>query len=207
MEDITFTIEDEFEDSLLKPLMKGLCGEITLRFDPENIKYYSVNHPIDFKVYLSNINGVIYTDSSMDLMFIICGFTDEFSNSSNNFTICTTVFKKCLLEIEKAYRTSISDHEVRKYPIYQILENYFTSGNSDDWFCDNEMKKPWKGFILDFENIYHKKVIIKRDEEILFTISEIDGIATLMDEMKAGTADPILYELPIERMKSARKTE
>jgi hypothetical protein len=214
MEDITFTIRDTlFDNSLIRPLMRGLWGEMTLRFDPEDHQYHSVNHSINFVIKITYYYNSIIAKSFLEMMF--SEYKSKYECNGSLFTnseLCMMLFERCLLKMERDYRYSkILDHEVRKYPIYQLLENRFAlTGYDDHRYYVEEANKPWKGFVLlDTEDTDPSgEITIEKDGEILLVINVVDkNIPILMDEIKAGTADPILYELPIERMKSARKTE
>jgi hypothetical protein len=214
--DITFTVEDCLsEDSLLRPLMSGLWGEITMKYD-SNSFYYSVNHPIDFFIFVDKIKDELIFSAGMELISIT-SFDDstKYSDKTNTkIEICSVLFKECLLKIENIYKTHvIVNHEVRKYPIYQLLENSYTSR-----LLNRPYNTPsWKGFVLDphrqIRDLYDGYLSIEQDGVEIYEIyrgtvwDSWKIICKLMEDMKAGTADPALYVLPIERMKSARKTE
>jgi hypothetical protein len=212
--DITFTVEDCLpEDSLLRPLMRGLWGEITMKFDQDREEYYS-DHPTDFQTYPDVFDYDSIVSSSLELMFIP-SYNDNIDLTASKTEACSTMFKGCLLRLEKIYKNNnILDDEVRNYPIYQLLESYYIST------CLNFSHNPcsWRGFTLDPDSSIGYEhggyISITRGEikiyeiYVLSILDALKKIRVLMEDMKAGTADPILYsESPIERMKSARKTE
>jgi hypothetical protein len=209
--DITFTVEDCLsEDSLLRPLMSGLWGEITMKYD-SNSFYYSVNHPIDFFIFVDKIKDELIFSAGMELISIT-SFDDstKYSDKTNTkIEICSVLFKECLLKIENIYRIhGIVNHEVRKYPIYQLLENSCTAKLLN--YPYNIAS--WKGFTLNYRSdgyMYITQDGVKIYEFYIDTMSSFSGlIRRLMEDMETETADVIFYTgLSIERMKSARKTE
>ncbi len=202
MEDITFTVEDILpEDSLLRPLMHGLWGDVTMKFS--NSYYHLENYPINFTILVINDGRKITMQATMRVIFIRSEYREISISSNPDYNkIGLMLFNKCLLETEDKYQyVGPTHHEVRKYPIYQMLENSSIAKllNYSHISCS------WKGFILNVGNLSVGVSIAVDGKRIYYAI--IKDITILMDEMKAGTADPILYSGFSIGTKSARKTE
>jgi hypothetical protein len=202
--DITFTIKDDLpEDSLMRILMKGLWSEITMKYDPDHNQYTSINSPVYLEITLHK------KDDSVRFVFMELLLVSSWRNKNHcRFTpeVCPLIFKVCLIQLNDIYRSyGVVEHEVRKYPIYQLLESYYISILMHIRYIYH----PWRGFILNLDNAGY--ISIKRGDVKIYEI-HIDSprniskiIHELMEDMKAGTANPALYELPIERIKSAKK--
>jgi hypothetical protein len=199
--DITLMIKDDLpEDSLMKILMKGLW-EITMNYDPDHNSYSSINSPVYFQIELEKDDSVRFI--VMELIFVSSWFIENYRITPE---VCPLIFRECLMKLNDIYKEcGVVEHEVRKYPIYQILESYYISIS----VYGGKISYLWRGFKLNLDNI--ECISIERDDVKIYEI-HIDSpcniskiIHELMEDMKAGTANPALYELPIERIKSAKK--
>lgn len=217
MENVTFTIKDKLPaNSLVRPLLEGLSDEITMKYD-ETEKCYLSEHSIYFKVSIEVKDRRLEVITEMSFIFLEALSSEHFYISSeiSHSRIFARLFTKCLLKIEDRYcKKRITHNDVRRYPIYQLLENYMVNcyGELDR---DNQ-KCQWKGFTFYIDYIYYDgyyadygEFTIKYGDEKLYYFENLsfNELLNILEEMRSGTAPSVFYtELPIKRIKSA-KTE
>ncbi len=210
--DIAFTVEDILpEDSLLRPLMYGLYGDVTMK----NMKhgcYHLHNHLVEFTIITIRCNEGVEVGATMKILFTETTYGEIVRIPIDYNRITPILFNKCLLEIEEVYRKNgIKNNEVRKYPVHQILESYYIFISTVRYHEYIIRDFTWRGLLVNS----HGDLTIRIDDEIIGPITSTRDIVNnlplvpklLMNEMKKGIASERFYVLAIERIKSARKTE
>lgn len=204
MEDITFTIKDKLpSNSLIRPLIEELFGETTIKYD-ETEECYLLEYIVRLELYITISNEIIEVDYKMKFMFLKAKGCDSFYVSSEIpiHKICAKIFTKCLLKIENDYHMKgITHDKVRKYPIYQLIENYIIYGST----ISNYYESTWKGFTLaacDGWNTTNIK--IKFNDKTIFCKNGVP-LRDILEKMKSEIAPSVFYtESSIRRIKSAK---
>jgi hypothetical protein len=188
--EIVFELEKIPVDALIYPLIADL---------PRIIKLYPLNnipHGFMTKEYSIKISRCIVGDNySIGVRLLHfkrweAVYNDDYSDA----------LIRSLNDIERRYQSNmmVTNSPNRKYPLYQLLENvYITLGVKTF---------DWKGYTLVFIKSNDIRFLILRNDEIIYRSIGTDMrtlVKELLADMDAGRTG--LLELPIERIKSARK--
>jgi hypothetical protein len=204
MDSFTFEASDTLpEDSPIREFLLTNFGTITLKTTDQSrdtIYYCSDETPplVQFIKYA----GYDYYWFSVKLNTgSFCQNIDKSAiGPDDNAEICAKLFSICINLVDKDYPRQ---QQLRIFPIYQMLETMSISGSAID---------VWKGFTAQFikdnpckyrlQIEYKGSVIYLTPDHMTDYISVI--VRTLKGQMEAGTADRMLYTLPISNTKSAR---
>jgi hypothetical protein len=188
--EIIFELEKISVDALIYPLIADL---------PRIIKLYPINNiPHSFKTKEYPIRINIYRGDNYSIGVKLIHIKRWATINDGNYS---DAIIKAFNKIEKHYRSrsrDIIDPSNRKYPLYQLLENVF--------IADVFKTVIWKEYVLVFVKTYGTRLIIIRDDIIIY--QSIDPrrkilVRDLLADMNAGRSG--LLELPIERIKSAKR--
>jgi hypothetical protein len=186
--EIVFGLEEISVDAFIYPLIADL---------PRIIKLYPIGTTQDFKTKEYPMKIKIFCTGEFNIGVKLISITSYSVIINNDYSSGVI---GCLGNIEKVYKLSLtpSNSLNRKYPLYQLLENVYVSNIIGT--------AGWKEYALVFVKTHNTRLIIIRDNIIIYQsigTSKRVLIEELLADMNAGRTE--LLELPIERIKSARK--